>query len=329
MESYNKNFSVIKITIVLLVVLLALYISSIYSYLFFHLLAEIISIIIGVSIFLFLWINRYTIKINFYIILGVSSFFISIIDFFHTLSYKGMDIFIGYDANLPTQLWIVARYIQAISVLLAIALSNKKISSYLLFLIYSIVTITVLSLIFLTDIFPDCFVEETGLTLFKIISEFVIVFILLVSIFFLFKNKRDFDPQIKVLFYFIIIFLILAELSFTLYKNDVYGLFNIIGHYFKIISNYLLLIGILEVGIKQPQTLLYLRLKNSEEALRKALDEVQELKGIIPICASCKKIRRIDGGWEQIEDYIREYSKAEFSHGLCPDCYKKSLDELD
>ena len=57
--------------------------------------------------------------------------------------------------------------------------------------------------------------------------------------------------------------------------------------------------------------------------LQKALSEVKTLKGIFPICASCKKIRDDKGYWRQIEAYIRDHSEAEFSHGICPDCMKK------
>ena len=58
--------------------------------------------------------------------------------------------------------------------------------------------------------------------------------------------------------------------------------------------------------------------------LQKALSEVKTLKGIFPICASCKKIRDDKGYWRQIEVYIRDHSEAEFSHGICPECMKKS-----
>ena len=57
--------------------------------------------------------------------------------------------------------------------------------------------------------------------------------------------------------------------------------------------------------------------------LQKALSEVKTLKGIFPICASCKKIRDDKGYWRQIEAYIRDHSEAEFSHGICPDCMEK------
>jgi hypothetical protein len=56
------------------------------------------------------------------------------------------------------------------------------------------------------------------------------------------------------------------------------------------------------------------------ERLRIAINEVRTLKGFIPICASCKKVRNDEGYWEQIEKYIKDRSEAEFSHSLCPDC---------
>ena len=57
--------------------------------------------------------------------------------------------------------------------------------------------------------------------------------------------------------------------------------------------------------------------------LQDALNEIKTLKGIIPICASCKKIRDDKGYWNQIEIYIKEHSDADFSHGICPECAKK------
>jgi hypothetical protein len=50
---------------------------------------------------------------------------------------------------------------------------------------------------------------------------------------------------------------------------------------------------------------------------------VQKLEGIIPICAACKRVRDDQGYWHQVEQYIRERSGAEFSHGLCPECTER------
>ncbi len=66
-----------------------------------------------------------------------------------------------------------------------------------------------------------------------------------------------------------------------------------------------------------------LELRRSNEELQQALREVKVLRGLIPICASCKKIRNDGGFWQQLEEYLGEHSEAEFSHGLCQPCIKK------
>ena len=73
------------------------------------------------------------------------------------------------------------------------------------------------------------------------------------------------------------------------------------------------------VELRRLNAMLEARNKELEEALSK----VKTLRGLLPICASCKKIRDDQGYWQQVEVYVRDHSEAEFSHGLCPDCAKK------
>ena len=54
--------------------------------------------------------------------------------------------------------------------------------------------------------------------------------------------------------------------------------------------------------------------------------EVQQLEGLLPICTYCKRIRDEDDHWTSIETYIEQRSRAEFSHGICPDCYEKHIE---
>ncbi len=63
--------------------------------------------------------------------------------------------------------------------------------------------------------------------------------------------------------------------------------------------------------------------------LRKTIDEVKVLKGFIPICAKCKKVRDDAGYWQQVETYIRDRSEVQFSHGICPTCSKELYPELE
>jgi hypothetical protein len=62
------------------------------------------------------------------------------------------------------------------------------------------------------------------------------------------------------------------------------------------------------------------KVRTSHRALQQALAEVKTLRGYLPTCAHCKKIRDEAGEWHQLEDYIQNHSEAKFSHGICPEC---------
>ena len=68
-----------------------------------------------------------------------------------------------------------------------------------------------------------------------------------------------------------------------------------------------------------------IRNKNRElrRRVEEAIKEVKTLHGLLPICASCKKIRDDEGYWQQVDVYVRDHTEAEFSHSICPDCIKK------
>lgn len=70
------------------------------------------------------------------------------------------------------------------------------------------------------------------------------------------------------------------------------------------------------------------RLITTNAELQKALNEVKTLRGILPICAYCKKIRTEPETWMAVENYIRQHSDAEFSHGVCPDCLRQHFPEI-
>ena len=65
------------------------------------------------------------------------------------------------------------------------------------------------------------------------------------------------------------------------------------------------------------------------QELKKALTNVKQLSGLLPICSSCKKIRDDKGYWNQIEAYIQEHSEAEFSHSICQECAEKLYPDLE
>ena len=64
------------------------------------------------------------------------------------------------------------------------------------------------------------------------------------------------------------------------------------------------------------------------QRLQDALSKIRVLRGLIPICASCKSVRDDKGFWHKVEKYIRDHSDAQLTHGLCPDCVRKLYPEL-
>jgi signal transduction histidine kinase len=257
-----------------LLVLLGLFLSSLHSYLLFHNLAEIFSIVIACAIFMFAWNARHFLQNNYLLFIGIAYLFVAGVDLIHTLAYKGMRVFPGDDANLPTQLWIAARYLQGISLFIAPLLLRRKLNPYYVFIGYAVAVGLLLGAIFYWHVFPDCYIEGLGLTPFKKISEYIISLILLASVASLLKSRAGFDRGVLNLLILSIVFTIGAELAFTLYVS-VYGLLNIIGHLLKIVAFYLIYKAIIETGLVRPYDLLFRDLKQSEETLQQYAFELQ------------------------------------------------------
>lgn len=249
-----------------IVIIAGLYLASLYNYLLFHSLSEIFSIFVACGIFVVAWNSRRFMDNNYLLFLGIAYLFIGGLDLVHTLAYKGMGIFSGYDANLPTQLWISARYIESMSLLIAPLFIHRKLNTRVVFVSYALLASLMLASIFYWNIFPDCFIGGTGLTRFKKISEYFICLMLMGSIFLLFQKKKEFDKNIFRLLIASIILTIGSELAFTFYIK-VHDLSNLTGHFLKLISFYLIYKSIIESGFVKPYSLLFRNLKQREEEL--------------------------------------------------------------
>ncbi|HUV37022.1 MAG TPA: MASE3 domain-containing protein [Patescibacteria group bacterium] len=257
-------------------VLVGLYLISLRNYLLFHGIAEIFSIVIAVCIFVLAWNTRGLMENSYLLFLGIAYLFVGMIDLLHTLAYIGMNVFPGGTTNLPTQLWITGRYLESMSLLVAPLLLGRRPRVRMLFAGYAVLSLVFLVLIFHWKVFPTCFVEGVGLTPFKKISEYVISLFLLGSIVALSRKREHFDPGVLRLLVASVVVTIASELSFTLYAHA-YGIFNLIGHYLKIVSFYLIYKAIIETGLRHPYNLLFRELKQQERELLKYRDHLEEL----------------------------------------------------
>jgi hypothetical protein len=192
-------------------------------------------------------------------------------------------------------------------------------------------------------LFPVCFVEGVGLTAFKKISEYIICLILLGSLLLLRINRDRFETKVYRILILSLACTIVSELAFTFYVSN-YGISNLVGHYFKLFSFYLIYKAIIETGIRTPYKLIFKELDATNRNLKKeiaeriknkkkreklitelqvALSEIKKLSGLLPICSHCKKIRDDKGYWNSIDAYIQEHSEATFSHSICSECSDK------
>ncbi len=251
--------------IVLAGIILLSIILSFNNFLLFHSLIELSSVIISIIIFIIAIYTYQKAQNYFLIFLGIAFGFVGVFDLFHTLAYKGMGVFPNQGADLPTQLWIIARFIESISFVFAFLLIKYNKSYKIKNIIYTffLMLLTIFTLLYY-NIFPSCFIEGTGLTNFKIISEYIISLILIYGLYLLHINKDYFEKYIYKLIFYSIVMTIFSEISFTFYV-DVYGLSNITGHIFKLISIILIFRAIIESGFKKPYDLIYRELKIQKE----------------------------------------------------------------
>ncbi|MFW9819825.1 MAG: MASE3 domain-containing protein [Candidatus Thorarchaeota archaeon] len=304
--------------VIFVLILFFIFLTYFYRFLLFHAIAELFSVVIAFGIFMIGWNTRKNIESSIFLVLGVSLLYIGSIDLIHTLAYSGMNIFEGYNANLPTQLWITARYLQSGSFLMAFLLMHKKINPNYLLIGYTVITLLLLILIF-TRVFPDCYTEGIGLTPFKIISEYIIIGILAISMILLYKNRKELNLTTFRLKMFSILSFIVAEFAFTFYVT-VYDLPILIGHLFKIVSFYLIYLAIIQKGFQDPLNTLFTKLKESEKFTTTALNAQMDTFFVFdPVTG--KAIR-----WNKAFKEISGYSDMEILSMKAPDSYYSQED---
>jgi len=261
-----RGLRLLASSVAIAVIVVALYLAQLYSYLLFHSIIELVSIVIAFGVFIIGWNTTKFSKNELYLYLGVAYLSIGSIDLIHTLGFQGMGVFPGAETNLCVELWIAARYLESISLLGAPLIVGKRIRRSQLLIGFFVVTSLLLSSILVWDVFPDCWIDGSGLTPFKILSEYAISGILLVAVI-LFQRKREaLDPYVLRLLTMSLFATITAEMAFTLYV-DVYGFANMIGHYLKLVSFFLVYRAIIHASLTRPYEVLFRDLKQNEQRL--------------------------------------------------------------
>ena len=295
-------------------VCVVLYVIQLQNFLLFHSLVELFSIFVAFGVFIIAWNAREELESVFLSVLGIAYLFIGGVDLLHTLAYKGMGVFPEAGADLPTQLWILGRYLEAVSLFGAGVLGvtfGMEDSRYpewserampLLAAVYFGIVSLGLSSIFVFDVFPQAYVAGSGLTRFKIVSEYVIIVLLLGALSLLYTQRDAFDTRVYYLLALSIALSASSELAFTAYVH-VYGLSNALGHLLKFGSFSLIYFAVVKTGLTDPQKTLYRTLANREARARKFEKAVEHSGHSVFITDRDGIIRYVNPTFEEITGY--------------------------
>lgn len=203
-----------------------------YSFLLFHTSVELFSIIVATTALAIMWHAHDYMRNPVLLVLSSGLFWLAQIDFLHALTYKGMNLLPSVtDANLPTQLWIGGRWLEALVFVAAPSFVGRPVSKPGVFAATGVIGLGLIALILL-GAFPDAYLEGQGLTPFKVYSEYLIVVVLICAAWRFYRVRDRLGTGVTRALALMIALTAFSELAFTAYVN-VYGFGNLIGHILK------------------------------------------------------------------------------------------------
>lgn len=249
-------------------------------YLLFHTMAEIIAIMVSFSVFSLAWATRHHLSNSYLAVLGSSYGAIGLVDVFHALTFQGMTLLPGVTTSQPSQLWLIARLIEAVGTVLAGLFVRRPVDFLRLALGFGFVG-GVGVLLTLNGWLPPTLVEGVGLTTFKVVTEYVIIGLTLVGAFLLWLQRDAFPRRVHWLLMASLLAAMITEFFFTQYVNF-YDFANEAGHYFRLFSVVFVYLALAFVGVRQPAELFLAQLKAKEQHLhdtnRQLLEASNQLK---------------------------------------------------
>ncbi|MCR1897594.1 SpoIIE family protein phosphatase [Irregularibacter muris] len=247
-------------------------------FLVLHTVAEFASIIMYIASFLVIYyVGNRDRRLRMKVLAGIL-LFVGCVDFWHTFSYKGMPgLLVPSSVQAATAYWIIGRLGLSIGILtssfIPIKRKVEKISNWLMVGLPLLLSLGfLLYLSFFPKGFPLLFIEGQGLTPIKIILEYIIIAMLLIAFIRFaieFNKKKDF---LLSLFLSALILTIFSELAFVSYSN-VYDIYNLLGHIYKLISAYMIFKVLFIFNIHHP----YNRLDRAEKEISKYANNLEQL----------------------------------------------------
>ena len=294
-NDYHKSLMDPKIWIVPTILSIIVIVLSHYSFLGFHTVAELFTIIISYMMFAFAFSTKEFVKNKCLMFLASGYFWVGSLDLMHTFYVTGIHIFTPGSSHLTIEFWMLARSIEVLLFLGATISTVRQISPMIIFVMTGLVSIIgtflILDVTWFDEWLPEMFIEGKGLTLYKIIGEYMIITLLGYIIYRVLANKTNSTTSEKALIIVSLIFTILAEISFTVYVN-LHDVSAMVGHVFKIYSFWFIFHAIIMSNVKSP----YYALKESNLNLETTLTELKETEKALRRSQKMDAIGELSGG---------------------------------
>ncbi len=260
----------------------------------FHILAELFTVFLSFVIFFLIWGTQRFRRSHYLLFVTAGYFWVATFDIFHVLLYPGMNMFehFGITGNRSMQLWVMARFLEATVLLSAAFIHKVRFARFKLMAILAAFTCVFHGLIFL-GWFPKAFMIGEGLSPFKIAAEYGIIAILTAAMVATYLRRSHFSSAIWIWMLGAIATTAASEYIFTLYDAPE-DLSTYFGHAVKIISVWLLFIGVWEVAIETP----YLRSQLLSAA-------VEQSPSVVVITDKDANIEYVNKAFKTITGYER------------------------
>jgi len=245
-----------------------------YSLMLFHSLAAMFSVTVGFGIFAIAWNARAFLPNDYLKVIGVGYVCAAILDLLHALAYQEINVFPGYDRQLTTQLWIMARYMQVFTLLSAPIFVSRRIDDWALMGLYGIATAVSLALVFSGSL-PIVVIPGKGHTWFHTFSVYGTCIGLVISLGIVYRQRNMFN---RITFNNIMGSLVLTVISVFLFSfwESEHKYIHSTGYFVKFFAFYLMYRALVVTGLRMPFDLIFRDLKRTEVSLLKARNTLEE-----------------------------------------------------
>lgn len=245
-----------------------------YSLMLFHSLAAMFSVTVGFGIFAIAWNARAFLPNDYLKVIGVGYVCSALLDLLHALAYQEINVFPGYDRQLTTQLWVIARYMQVFTLLFAPIFVSRRIDDWVLMGLYGIATAVSLALVFSGSL-PLVVIPGKGHTWFHTFSVYSTCVGLVISLGVVYRQRNMFA---RITFNNIMGSLVLTVISVFLFSfwESKYEYVHSTGYFVKFFAFYLMYRALVVTGLRMPFDLIFRDLKRTEISLLKARNTLEE-----------------------------------------------------